>query len=157
MAASFSSFLSLSVCLYPSLSLSTPSPSPPPSLPVPELFPHLSSLSLLFSQTLPMLSPHLSFLSLNKHLFISLKKKKKKSFPWWHSGNEPDHEVAGLIPGLSQGVKDPCCPELWCRLQMRLWHRPAAIAPIWPLAWERPYAALKRKKKKNGSFHIFYF
>ena len=32
-----------------------------------------------------------------------------------------------------------------------LWHRPAATALIWPLAWELPYAsgaALKRKKKK---------
>ena len=41
-----------------------------------------------------------------------------------------------------------------------LWHRPAATAPIRPLAWERPYAegaALKKtkdrkkkKKKKKG-------
>ena len=33
-----------------------------------------------------------------------------------------------------------------------LWHRPAAIAPIRPLAWEFPYAvgaALKSKKKKE--------
>ena len=32
-----------------------------------------------------------------------------------------------------------------------LWHMPAAIAPIQPLAWEPPYAvgvALKRQKKK---------
>ncbi|MDD0590081.1 hypothetical protein PS003_24050, partial [Shigella sonnei] len=32
-----------------------------------------------------------------------------------------------------------------------LWHKPAAIALIRPLAWEPPYAvgaALKRKKKK---------
>ena len=30
--------------------------------------------------------------------------------------------------------------------------RPAAVAPIWPLDWERPYAvgaALKSKKKKK--------
>ena len=30
-------------------------------------------------------------------------------------------------------------------------HRPAAVAPIWLLAWETPYAegtALKKKKKK---------
>ena len=34
---------------------------------------------------------------------------------------------------------------------LRLWHRPAAVAPIGPLAWEPPYAigaALKSKKKK---------
>ena len=33
-----------------------------------------------------------------------------------------------------------------------LWHTPAAIAPIKPLAWELPYttgAALKSKKKKE--------
>ena len=33
-----------------------------------------------------------------------------------------------------------------------LWHRPAAIAPIGPLAWEPPYAiggALKRQKTKK--------
>ena len=32
-----------------------------------------------------------------------------------------------------------------------LWPRPAAAAPIWPLAWEPPYAmgvALKKKNKK---------
>ena len=45
------------------------------------------------------------------------------------------HEDAGSIPGLDQWVK------VWCR--------PAATAPIRPLAWEAPYAAgvaLKRKK-----------
>ena len=34
---------------------------------------------------------------------------------------------------------------------LRLWRRPAAIAPIQPLSWELPYttgAALKKKKKK---------
>ena len=34
-----------------------------------------------------------------------------------------------------------------------LWHRPAAIAPIRPLAWEFPYAvgaALKRQKTKQN-------
>ena len=40
------------------------------------------------------------------------------------------------------------------------WHRPAATAPIWPLAWEPPYAmgaALKRQKqnktKQNKRFY----
>ena len=36
-----------------------------------------------------------------------------------------------------------------------LWHRPAAVAPIQPLAWVPPYAmgvAVKRPKKK--SIHI---
>ena len=33
-----------------------------------------------------------------------------------------------------------------------LWHRPVAVAPIRPLAWELPYAtgtALKRQKEKK--------
>jgi len=36
-----------------------------------------------------------------------------------------------------------------------LWCRPAAIAPIRPLAWESPYAAgtpLKRPKKKKKDY-----
>ena len=53
-----------------------------------------------------------------------------------------NHEVAGLIPGLAQWVKD--LAWLWCR--------PAALAPIRPLAWEPPYArgvALKSKNKNS--------
>ena len=44
----------------------------------------------------------------------------------------------------AQWVKDPMLLWLWCR--------PAAEAPIRPLAWEPPYAtgvALKRQKKKK--------
>ena len=54
------------------------------------------------------------------------------------------YEDAGLIPGLAQRVEDLELLWLWCR--------PAATAPIWPLAWEPLYAvgaALKRQKKKN--------
>ena len=52
-------------------------------------------------------------------------------------------EDTGLIPGLDQWVYDPAL--LW------LWYRPAATAPIQPLAWEPPYAmgsALKKRKKR---------
>ena len=37
-----------------------------------------------------------------------------------------------------------------------LWYRPAAVAPIRPLAWELPYAAgaaIKRKEKRGSSHH----
>ena len=46
--------------------------------------------------------------------------------------------------GRRQG-SDPVLP--W------LWYRPAATAPIRPLAWEPPYAAsvtLKKQEKKNN-------
>ena len=51
-----------------------------------------------------------------------------------------NHTVVGSIPGLTQWVKGLAL----------LWHRPAAVAPIGPLAWEPPYAAgvsLKSKSK----------
>ena len=54
------------------------------------------------------------------------------------------HEVAGSIPALAQWVKD--------LVLLQLWHRPAAVAPIQPLAWELLYAtsvAIKSKKKKK--------
>ena len=55
-----------------------------------------------------------------------------------------NREVAGLIPGLLCGLRIQHCHELW-------W-RPAAVAPIRPLAWEPPYimgAAVKKKKKES--------
>ena len=42
-------------------------------------------------------------------------------------------EITGSILGLAQSVKD--LEWQW------LWHRPAVMAPIRPLAWEPPYAA----------------
>ena len=52
------------------------------------------------------------------------------------------HEDTGLIPGLTQWVKD----------LVLLWHRPAAAVPIGPLDWEPPNVmgvALKGKKTKE--------
>ena len=94
----------------------------------------------------------------------------------WLANPPRNHEVAGSIPGLAQWVKSSgvsmSCgvgrrrgldPALLC-----LRRRPAATAPIrplaWeapirPLAWEPPYAAgaalEKEKKKKNGSTSVF--
>ena len=57
-----------------------------------------------------------------------------------------NHEVAGLIPGLTQWVGTPALAVscgVGCGLDpelLWLWRRPAATAPIRPLAWEPPYA-----------------
>ena len=68
------------------------------------------------------------------------------------------HEDVDSIPGSTQRVGIWSCYELWYRSKTRLrsallWlsYRPAAVAPIQPLAWELPYAmgtALKSRKKK---------
>ena len=53
-------------------------------------------------------------------------------------------EDAGSITSLNQRVKDPELLWLWCR--------PAAAAPIQPLAWGFSYAVgavLKKQKNKN--------
>ena len=80
------------------------------------------------------------------------------------------------IPGLTQLVKYPELPQavvqvedvagsdvaaqIWhccsCGIGQHLQHRPAAAAPIQPLAWELPYAtgmAIKRKKEKRNCNH----
>ena len=67
-----------------------------------------------------------------------------------------NHEVVGLIPGVTQWVKDLALGvAMSCGIDCRrgldlallwLWCRSAATAPIGPLAWEPPCAALKKTK-----------
>ena len=80
------------------------------------------------------------------------------------SGLRTQHSVCengGLIPGLTEWVKDPALLQLnsmGCRcssdlVELWLWHKLAPAAPILPLAWELPYAAgaaIKIKKKNSG-------
>ena len=65
------------------------------------------------------------------------------------------------------GLRIQSCRELWYRSQtwpgsllLWLWHRPAAVVPILPLAWELPSAKgmphpQKKKKKRKiiGQHH----
>ena len=94
------------------------------------------------------------FLGRNLRLHCTqFKRGRSREFPLWCSSI---HEDTGSIPGLAQGssiavscgVGHRCGSDLvW------LWHRLTAIALIWFLAWEHPYAmgvALKSQKKKGG-------
>ena len=61
--------------------------------------------------------------------------------PWLCSAGE------GSSVAMSCGVGHRCGSDL---ALLWLWHRPAAVAPIWPLAWELSYATgVPLKKKKN--------
>ena len=68
-----------------------------------------------------------------------------------------------LSLALLNGLRIWCCFELWYRLQcglnlLWLWCRPAATAPMQPLAWKLPYAKgvpLKKKKKKKKHKQLY--
>ena len=66
-----------------------------------------------------------------------------------------------MIPGLAQWVKDPMFPGIGHRRGLDLallWGKPAAAAPIQPLAWEPLYAmgvALKRPNKQTDQIVDF--
>ena len=61
-------------------------------------------------------------------------------------------EDAGSTPGRTQRVKDLVLPQAAPQVAdvALIPHRPAAAAPVQPLAWELPYAsALEREEKKK--------
>ena len=65
----------------------------------------------------------------------------------WLTNLTRNHEVSGLISGLTQSVRDPALLWLWCRL--------AATAPIGPLAWEPPYAVDTALKKDRAALMAY--
>ena len=80
----------------------------------------------------------------------------------WLTNPSSNHEVAGSVPALAHwvngsGVAVSCgvgCKYSSDPVLLWLWYRPAATAPIRPVAWETPYAAgvaleMAKRPKKN--------
>ena len=95
--------------------------------------------------------------AVNKNIFLSV-----PIVAQWVKNLTSIQEDGGSIPGLAQWVQGSGI-AVSCSVGHRrcsgpallwLWCRPAAAAPIGPLAWEPPYAvgvALKRRKRKTKS------
>ena len=109
--------------------------------------------------------PHVGFLWSESDSEFNLGKESTRGvaiMAQWLMSPISIHKDMGLIPGLTQQVKDPAL--LWAVVQVRrgsdlvllwLWCRPAATAPIGPLAWKPPYVAgvaLKKKKEKKERY-----
>ena len=61
--------------------------------------------------------------------------------------------LQAMVSGLRSGVAMSCGVGHRPRLDLMLlwlWRRPAAVAPIQPLAWESPYATGSALKKKTA-------
>ena len=57
-----------------------------------------------------------------------------------------------MLSGVGSGVAMSCVVgHRWGFDPTLLWHRQAAVAPIWPLAWEPPYALVAAQKKTKWS------
>ena len=87
-------------------------------------------------------------------------KKEKLEFLLWCRENESDQEPCRFDPwpcSVGEGSSIALSCSVGCRRGLNLvllclWCRPAAVAPIQPLAWELPPAAgaaLKKAKKKK--------
>ena len=85
------------------------------------VFPHPLSVHVLM-ETCFLFSDLVSSVAVNRGVQVSFQNTDFRSSHCGAAEMNPtrNREVAGLIPGLVQWVKDLCCHELWCRLQMRL-------------------------------------
>ena len=92
---------------------------------------------------------------------VGIKKKSRAGIPMVQQKRIWPGTIRLGVRSLASlsGLKIWCCRELCCRSQTQLgsgllwlWCRPAAVAPIGPLAWKPPRAvgaALKSKKNKS--------